>query len=58
MEIVFPCGAKGGPEYCPDLCPYGKFCKIKEKKPEMPIEEEEGTIEEISEERQDVEFYY
>jgi hypothetical protein len=32
MEIKFPCGAKGRPEFCPDLCNYGEFCKIKEKK--------------------------
>lgn len=32
MEIRFPCGTRGRPEFCPDLCQYGKFCKVKEKK--------------------------
>ncbi len=29
---VFPCGANGSPNFCPNVCQYGKFCKIKEKK--------------------------
>lgn len=35
MDTKFPCGASGKPEYCPNLCSYGKFCKIKDQyKPE------------------------
>ena len=29
---LFPCGANGSANFCPDVCQYGKFCKIKEKK--------------------------
>lgn len=32
MEMVFPCGSKGRSEFCPSLCQYGKFCKVKHKK--------------------------
>ena len=59
MEMIFPCGAKGSKEYCPDLCQYGKFCKIKEKKEEPRGLQEEEEVEEIKEEDSpDVEFYY
>jgi len=34
MQIRFPCGSKGSPGFCPNVCQYGKFCKIKEKKEE------------------------
>ncbi|MBW2996962.1 hypothetical protein KY349_01325 [Candidatus Woesearchaeota archaeon] len=61
MEIRFPCGAKGRPEFCPDLCNYGEFCKIKEKKEdEKPrgLQEEEPVEEIRDEDVSDVEFYY
>ncbi|MBW2966874.1 hypothetical protein KY362_00140 [Candidatus Woesearchaeota archaeon] len=53
MEIKFPCGTRGRPEFCPDLCQYGKFCKVKEKKLAADavkahdlVEEKEDTPEE------------
>ncbi|MBW2964446.1 hypothetical protein KY363_03215 [Candidatus Woesearchaeota archaeon] len=33
-EMKFPCGSKGRPEFCPSLCQYGKFCKVKHQKVE------------------------
>ncbi len=61
-KLIFPCGAKGSPGFCPDVCQYGTFCKIKEKnkpQPRRPEEqEEEGRIEEIKEDKPEVEFYY
>ena len=69
MEIKFPCGAKGRPEFCPDLCNYGKFCKMKERRRKddlivpSPIEETENEsdneeIEGADEENTNVEIYY
>ena len=57
--MKFPCGTKGRPEFCPDLCQYGKFCKVKEKKEELNPPAEK-LIEETDEPQEDVkvEAYY
>jgi len=44
MEIKFPCGGKGRKEYCPNLCQYGKFCKIKDQ-----VVEENSTAQDLVE---------
>ena len=60
MEIRFPCGAKGRPEFCPDLCNYGTFCKLVKDQASKPrgLQEEEPVEEIRDEDVSDVEFYY
>ena len=65
MEIIFPCGAKGRAEFCPGVCQYGKFCKIKEQKEEPKPRglaglEEDAKQAEVVEDKEEskVEFYY
>ncbi len=57
-QMEFPCGAKGDPGYCPDLCRYGKFCKIKAKKEEPRGLQDEDEIEEIKDDAPKVETYF
>ena len=61
---IFPCGAKGSDNFCPDVCQYGKFCKIKDKKvQEQPRgfseepEQKEETEEELDEKDFKIETY-
>lgn len=64
MQMQFPCGAKGEPDFCPDLCRFGRFCKIKDRKTKAAAEEgkeEERTGEEentADKEEPKVELYY
>jgi hypothetical protein len=65
MEIEFPCGSKGRKEFCPDLCQFGEFCKVKDKKEEQPrgvagLEAAQEQEEENDEPQEDekVEIYY
>lgn len=61
MEIRFPCGAKGRPEFCPKLCQYGSFCNLaKKKEEEKPrgLQEDEPVEEIRDEDISEVEFYY
>lgn len=59
MEMKFPCGTRGRPEFCPDLCQYGKFCKVKTKKAEMnPPAKKLLEEQEEPQEKAKVEFYY
>jgi len=62
MQLKFPCGAKGSPGYCPDVCQYGKFCKIKDRKAEpAPSADEllnEKEKEDAPSEEPKVEMYY
>ena len=57
-RIEFPCGAKGEPDFCPDLCRFGKFCKVKDKKEEPRGQQEESSIQEMKEDVPKVETYY
>ncbi|NQU78499.1 hypothetical protein HQ545_01895 [Candidatus Woesearchaeota archaeon] len=56
MKVTFPCGATGKPEFCPSLCNYGQFCKVKENKTE-PIEET-SEPEQKEDKEPNVEIYY
>ncbi|MFC1741950.1 hypothetical protein ACFL3V_05420 [Nanoarchaeota archaeon] len=63
QEIKFPCGSRGAAGFCPDLCQFGKFCKVVEQKQEQPrglVEEKEQDTEsdETPSEDAKVEMYY
>lgn len=65
MEIKFPCGSKGSPDFCPDLCQYGKICNVKDKKKDVPrglhegtASKEESSSDEHLPEDAKIEFYY
>ncbi len=59
MPVEFPCGSKGEANFCPDLCQFGKFCKVKdqfEAKPRGLPEESEEKQEEKTDEKISVYF--
>ncbi|MFH1064410.1 MAG: hypothetical protein V1729_04985 [Candidatus Woesearchaeota archaeon] len=64
MEMKFPCGSKGSPDFCPNLCQYGKFCNVKDKKKEVPRGFQETPVHkeksdaDSAQEQSKVEFYY
>lgn len=57
-RIEFPCGAKGDPSFCPNLCRYGKFCKIKAKNEEPRGLQDKDAVQEIKDDTPNVEIYY
>ena len=62
-QVNFPCGSKGASGFCPDLCQFGEFCKVKGKdqqqKPRgLAPENKKSETENIPDEDVKVEMYY
>ena len=65
-DVIFPCGSKGHPEYCPSQCSCGRFCKfLKNKTPSVKPREVVPKIDDLKknmkkkeEPEGKVEFYY